>query len=66
MGLSFRMLVEKTNEHAIFALDREGHVASWNDGAEKIKGIQQKRLSASTYRAFTRPRILNVATRQIY
>jgi len=44
MGLSFRMLVEKTNEHAIFALDREGHVASWNDGAEQIKGYTAKEI----------------------
>src|SRR5207249_9053057 len=35
MGLSFRRIVERTSEYAIFALDREGHVASWNDGAEK-------------------------------
>ena len=43
-GLSFRLLVERTNEHAIFALDREGHVASWNDGAEKIKGYTAKEI----------------------
>src|ERR1700756_4934139 len=44
MGLSFRMLVERTSEHAIFALDREGNVASWNEGAEKIKGYTAKEI----------------------
>jgi PAS domain S-box-containing protein len=43
-GLSFRMLVERAIEHAIFALDCEGHVASWNDGAEKIKGYTAKEI----------------------
>jgi len=37
-GLSFRMMVEGIDEYAIFALDRDGCVLSWNEGAEKIKG----------------------------
>jgi PAS domain S-box-containing protein len=33
----FRLLVDGTNDHAIFMLDPSGRVASWNSGAERIK-----------------------------
>jgi len=33
-----RLLVEGTRDYAIFMLDRDGHIASWNEGAERIKG----------------------------
>jgi hypothetical protein len=34
----FRLLVEGVVDHAIFMLDPNGHVATWNVGAQKIKG----------------------------
>ena len=34
----FRLLVEVIEDYAIYMLDREGHVVSWNTGAERIKG----------------------------
>ena len=34
----FRLLVEGVRDYAIFMLDPEGRVASWNTGAERIKG----------------------------
>jgi len=34
----FRALVEGVRDYAIFALDRDGTVATWNLGAERIKG----------------------------
>jgi diguanylate cyclase (GGDEF)-like protein/PAS domain S-box-containing protein len=34
----FRLLVEGVRDYAIFMLDPEGRVASWNEGAERIKG----------------------------
>src|SRR5215470_13106270 len=34
----FRMLVEGVKEYAIFMLDAQGRVVSWNPGAEWIKG----------------------------
>jgi PAS domain S-box-containing protein len=33
-----RLLVESITDYAIFALDPDGHVTSWNAGAERIKG----------------------------
>jgi PAS domain S-box-containing protein len=34
----FRLLVESTRDYAIFMLDPEGRIASWNPGAERLKG----------------------------
>jgi PAS domain S-box-containing protein len=34
----FRRIVEQTQEYAIFLLDPDGRIASWNAGAERIKG----------------------------
>ena len=34
----FRLLVEQVKDYAIFMLDPEGKVISWNSGAERIKG----------------------------
>lgn len=35
---SFRLLVERVKDYAIFMLDSHGNISSWNLGAEKIKG----------------------------
>jgi PAS domain S-box-containing protein len=34
----FRLLVESVQDYAIFMLDERGYVASWNAGAQRIKG----------------------------
>ncbi|SNZ03078.1 PAS domain S-box-containing protein [Natronoarchaeum philippinense] len=34
----FRSLVDATEEYAIFGLDAEGRIRTWNPGAERIKG----------------------------
>src|SRR5688572_17128982 len=34
----FRLLVERVKDYAIFVLDPNGIVVSWNAGAENIKG----------------------------
>ena len=39
-SLVFNMLIEGTLDYAIFMLDKEGNVISWNSGAEKIFGYQ--------------------------
>ena len=36
----FRLLVERVRDYAIFLLDTEGRVASWNAGAELVKGYR--------------------------
>jgi PAS domain S-box-containing protein len=34
----FRLLVDRVRDYAIFALDPTGHVLSWNEGAQRLKG----------------------------
>ena len=36
----FRLLVEAVRDYAIFMLDPEGNISSWNLGAERIKGYK--------------------------
>jgi len=36
----FRMLVQSVTDYAIFMLDQDGYVISWNAGAERIKGYK--------------------------
>lgn len=36
----FRLLVEGVQDYGIFMLDPEGHILSWNAGAERIKGYR--------------------------
>ncbi|WP_137283274.1 PAS domain S-box protein [Halorussus salinisoli] len=40
----FRSLVEAVDEYAIFRLDPEGRVVSWNQGAERIKGYDREEI----------------------
>jgi PAS domain S-box-containing protein len=35
-----RLIVEGVKDYAIFMLDPEGHITSWNAGAERIKGYK--------------------------
>src|SRR5215217_5097075 len=36
----FRLLVENVSDYAIFMLDPEGRIVSWNEGAERIQGYK--------------------------
>ena len=36
----FRLLVQSIVDYAIYMLDTDGYVTSWNAGAERIKGFQ--------------------------
>jgi osomolarity two-component system sensor histidine kinase TcsA len=40
--LPFRLLVDTVRDYAIFLLDPEGHVLTWNAGAEFIKGYARE------------------------
>src|SRR5947209_14560646 len=37
----FHMLMENVKDFAIFMLDAEGHIVSWNTGAERILGYKE-------------------------
>src|ERR687897_3866669 len=40
----YRLLVESTEDYAIFMVDREGRVADWNVGAERIFGYREEEM----------------------
>ncbi len=48
----FRLLVEGVTDYAIFMLDPDGRVASWNAGAERIKGYTRKEILGKPYSIF--------------
>ncbi|HEY1778681.1 MAG TPA: ATP-binding protein [Solirubrobacteraceae bacterium] len=51
----FRLLVEAVEDYAILGLDADGHVTSWNAGAEKIKGYAAEEIIGRHYSAFYPP-----------
>jgi PAS domain S-box-containing protein len=48
----FQLFVEAVRDYAIFMLDPEGHVASWNRGAERIKGYKASEIIGSHFSRF--------------
>jgi PAS domain S-box-containing protein len=48
----FRLLVESTHDYAIFMLDPKGNVASWNSGAERIKGYRAEEIIGKHFSCF--------------
>ena len=48
----FRLLVEGGKDYAIFMLDPEGQIISWNTGAERIKGYQAKEILGMPFSCF--------------
>lgn len=48
----FRLLVEGVRDYAIFMLDPEGNVASWNPGAERIKGYRAEEIIGKHFSNF--------------
>jgi formate hydrogenlyase transcriptional activator len=52
----FRFLVEGVQDYAIFALDTEGRVVTWNVGAERMKGYSTQEILGKHYSGFFEPR----------
>jgi PAS domain S-box-containing protein len=51
----FQSLIEGVVDYAIFALDKEGHVASWNSAAQKIMGYTGEEIFGKHFGIFYRP-----------
>src|SRR4051794_1175612 len=49
---AFRRLVESIVDYAIYMLDPEGHVTSWNPGAERIKGYGPQEIVGEHFSRF--------------
>jgi len=51
----FQILIEGVVDYAIFALDKEGHIASWNSAAQKIMGYTAEEIIGKHFGIFYRP-----------
>ncbi|QAU49402.1 hybrid sensor histidine kinase/response regulator [Bradyrhizobium guangzhouense] len=51
----YRRLVEAVVDYAIFQLDPSGHVATWNPGAERIKGYRPEEIIGRHFSTFYTP-----------
>jgi PAS domain S-box-containing protein len=51
----FRLLVEGVQDCAIFMLSPQGHVVSWNKGAERIKGYKADEIIGKHFSCFYPP-----------
>ncbi len=56
----FRAIVEGVQDYAIFMLDPTGHVASWNSGAERIKGYSEPEIIGKHFSVFYPPESLDI------
>lgn len=52
----FRIFVESVKDYAIFRLDPDGHIKSWNAGAERIKGYTADEIIGKHISSFYSPR----------
>jgi PAS domain S-box-containing protein len=67
----FRLLVTTVLDYAIYMLDPQGRVASWNSGAERLKGYRAEEILGRSFATFYLPedqdkpgRLLKIASRQ--
>jgi PAS domain S-box-containing protein len=51
----FRLLVQGVTDYAIYMLDTEGVVSSWNSGAQRIKGYLPHEVIGTHFSRFYRP-----------
>jgi PAS domain S-box-containing protein len=55
MRRHFQTLIEGVADYAIFALDKEGHVSSWNSSAQNIMGYVPEEIIGKHFGIFYRP-----------
>ncbi len=51
----FRLLVTSVKDYAIFMLDPEGRVATWNEGAQRAKGYSEEEIIGRHFSIFYPP-----------
>ena len=52
---TFRLLIEAVQDYAIFLLDADGHVLTWNPGAQRAKGYAASEIIGRHFSAFYTP-----------
>ena len=48
----FRLLIESVVDYAIFMLDPQGHITTWNAGAQRMKGYSTDEIVGRHFRVF--------------
>ena len=48
----FRLLVDSVQDYAIFMLDPQGHVLTWNKGAARLKGYAADEIIGRSFEVF--------------
>ena len=48
----FRHLVESIEDYAIYVMDVDGHICSWNNGAKHIKGYSAEEVIGQHFSIF--------------
>jgi PAS domain S-box-containing protein len=51
----YQLLIESVRDYAIFVLDATGHIATWNIGAERLKGYAPSEIIGSHFSRFYPP-----------
>ena len=51
----YRLLIEQVEDYAIFALDPEGYVRTWNPGAQRLKGYTASEIIGKHFSIFYPP-----------
>ena len=54
-GRVYELMVDSVRDYAIFMLDPDGHVASWNKGAQRIKGYTASEIIGRHFSTFYPP-----------
>ncbi len=50
-----RLLIDSVEDYAFFMMTVDGHVASWNPGAERVKGYKAEEVMGASLSLFFRP-----------
>lgn len=50
-----RLVIEGVKDYAIFMLDKNGYIASWNTGAERILGYEAQEIIGQSFECFLPP-----------
>lgn len=58
----YDLLIGSVKDYAIFMLDTEGNVTSWNSGAENIKGYKWAEIIGRSFNVFYTPEQLQLGT----
>jgi PAS domain S-box-containing protein len=51
----FRLLIEGVQDYAIFLIDPEGHIVTWNPGAERVLGYAEAEILGTSYSCLFTP-----------